>query len=142
VIHSDGIAAARTLIAPDASTKALQRRLPDGWELAPYPGDALRQGVQRRQHPRAGARSVRDREPRRAGDRFTASQLCRVHFASAQPLVHGGPLWEALCYAQIGGLTLATAVTFFLVPVFYTVIVFDLKVVAWQHPRNNQPATA
>jgi multidrug efflux pump len=31
--------------------------------------------------------------------------------------VHGGPLWEALCYAQIGGLTFATAVTLFVVPV-------------------------
>ncbi len=45
--------------------------------------------------------------------------------------LHGGPLWEALCYAQIGGLTLATSVTLFLVPVFYAVFVFDLKVVAW-----------
>jgi len=44
---------------------------------------------------------------------------------------HGGPLWEALCYAQIGGLTLATGVTLFLVPVFYAVFVFDLKVVKW-----------
>jgi hypothetical protein len=40
-------------------------------------------------------------------------------------------LWEALCYAQIGGLTLATAVTLFLVPVFYAVCVIDLKVVEW-----------
>ena len=45
--------------------------------------------------------------------------------------LHGGPLWEALCYAQIGGLTVATAVTLLLVPVFYAVFVFDLKVVAW-----------
>jgi multidrug efflux pump len=45
--------------------------------------------------------------------------------------LHGGPLWEALCYAQIGGLTLATTVTLFLVPVFYAVFVFDLKVVDW-----------
>jgi multidrug efflux pump subunit AcrB len=45
--------------------------------------------------------------------------------------LHGGPLWEALCYAQIGGLTVATAVTLFLVPVFYAVCVFDLKVVDW-----------
>jgi multidrug efflux pump subunit AcrB len=48
--------------------------------------------------------------------------------------LHGGPLWEALCYAQIGGLTLATAVTLFLVPVFYSVFVLDLKVVAWGPP--------
>jgi multidrug efflux pump subunit AcrB len=45
--------------------------------------------------------------------------------------LHGGPLWEALCYAQIGGLTLATAVTLFLVPVFYAVFVLDLKIVTW-----------
>ena len=25
--------------------------------------------------------------------------------------MHGGPLWEPLCYAQIGGLTLATFIT-------------------------------
>jgi multidrug efflux pump len=46
--------------------------------------------------------------------------------------LHGGPLWEALCYAQIGGLTLATAVTLFLVPVFYSVFVLDLKIVKWE----------
>jgi multidrug efflux pump len=46
--------------------------------------------------------------------------------------LHGGPLWEALCYAQIGGLTLATAVTLFLVPVFYSICVLDLKVVRWE----------
>src|SRR5262249_29822618 len=46
--------------------------------------------------------------------------------------LHGGPLWEALCYAQIGGLTLATAVTLFLVPVFYAVFVLDLQIVRWE----------
>ena len=40
--YSDGIAAARTLIALEADPAALQRRLPDGWELAPYEGDDLR----------------------------------------------------------------------------------------------------
>jgi multidrug efflux pump subunit AcrB len=45
--------------------------------------------------------------------------------------LHGGPLWEALCYAQIGGLTVATAVTLLIVPVFYAVFVLDLKVVRW-----------
>jgi len=40
--YSDGIAAARTLIALEANATALQRRLPDGWELAPYAGDDLR----------------------------------------------------------------------------------------------------
>jgi multidrug efflux pump subunit AcrB len=46
--------------------------------------------------------------------------------------LHGGPLWQALCYAQIGGLTFATAVTLFIVPVFYAVFVLDLKVVTWK----------
>lgn len=31
--YSDGIAAARTLIALEANAIALQRRLPDGWDL-------------------------------------------------------------------------------------------------------------
>ena len=46
--------------------------------------------------------------------------------------LHGGPLWEALCYAQIGGLTLATMVTLFIVPVFYSIFVLDLKLVRWE----------
>jgi multidrug efflux pump len=46
--------------------------------------------------------------------------------------LHGGPLWEALCYAQIGGLTFATTVTLFLVPVLYAIFVLDLKVVRWK----------
>ena len=45
---------------------------------------------------------------------------------------HGGPLWEPLCYAQIGGLTLATFVTLLLVPILYAVFVLDLKVVRWK----------
>jgi multidrug efflux pump subunit AcrB len=45
--------------------------------------------------------------------------------------LHGGPLWEALCYAQFGGLSVATAVTLFLVPVIYSVFVLDLKIVRW-----------
>ncbi len=44
---------------------------------------------------------------------------------------HGGPLWEPLCYAQIGGLTIATFVTLLLVPVLYAACVLDLKVVTW-----------
>ena len=40
--YSDGIAAARTLLALEADASALQRRLPSGWELAPYSGDDLR----------------------------------------------------------------------------------------------------
>src|SRR5262249_27661611 len=44
---------------------------------------------------------------------------------------HGGPLWEPLCYAQIGGLTIATFVTLLLVPVLYATCVLDLKIVTW-----------
>ncbi len=42
---------------------------------------------------------------------------------------HGGPLWEPLCHAQIGGLTFATFVTLLLVPVIYATLVLDLKLV-------------
>ena len=45
--------------------------------------------------------------------------------------VHGGPLWEPMCYAQIGGLTAATAVTLLLVPVMYSICVLDLKIIRW-----------
>jgi multidrug efflux pump subunit AcrB len=45
--------------------------------------------------------------------------------------MHGGPLWEPLCYAQIGGLTLATFITLILVPVLYSIFVQDLKLIAW-----------
>ena len=40
--YSDGIAAARTLVALEANAAALQRRLPAVWKLAPYAGDDLR----------------------------------------------------------------------------------------------------
>jgi multidrug efflux pump subunit AcrB len=46
--------------------------------------------------------------------------------------LHGGPLWEPLCYSQIGGLTVATFVTLLLVPVLYSIFVLDLKVVKWE----------
>jgi multidrug efflux pump subunit AcrB len=45
--------------------------------------------------------------------------------------MHGGPLWEPLCYVQIGGLTAATVVTLVLVPVLYAIFVLDLKLVTW-----------
>ena len=46
--------------------------------------------------------------------------------------LHGGPLWEPLCYAQIGGLTFATCITLVLVPVLYAIFVLDLKIVRWE----------
>jgi multidrug efflux pump subunit AcrB len=45
---------------------------------------------------------------------------------------NGGPLWQAMCYAQIGGLTIATFVTLILVPVIYAVFVKDLRLVTWE----------
>jgi multidrug efflux pump subunit AcrB len=50
---------------------------------------------------------------------------------------HGGPLWKPLCYAQIGGLAVATFITLLLVPVFYSIAVLDLKIVKWQSVRKN-----
>jgi multidrug efflux pump subunit AcrB len=59
---------------------------------------------------------------------------------------HGGPLWEPLCYAQIGGLTFATFVTLLLVPVLYATCVLDLKLVRWDAhapaPAEDIAATA
>jgi multidrug efflux pump subunit AcrB len=53
--------------------------------------------------------------------------------------LHGGPLWEPLCYAQIGGLTIATFVTLLLVPVLYSIFVQDLKLIRWEAPRSREP---
>jgi Cu/Ag efflux pump CusA len=47
---------------------------------------------------------------------------------------HGGPLWEPLCYAQIGGLSIATFITLGLVPVLYAITVRDLKWISWGSP--------
>ncbi len=46
--------------------------------------------------------------------------------------LHGGPLWEPLCYAQIGGLSVATFIELLLVPVLYALFVLDLKIVKWE----------
>jgi multidrug efflux pump subunit AcrB len=53
-------------------------------------------------------------------------------FALVPLALHGGPLWEPLCYAQIGGLAVATVITLILVPVFYAISVKDLKIVKWE----------
>ena len=50
--------------------------------------------------------------------------------------VHGGPLWQPLCYAQIGGLGVATFITLLLVPVLYSIFVMDLKFVKWDGPTE------
>jgi multidrug efflux pump subunit AcrB len=41
--------------------------------------------------------------------------------------LESGPLWKPLCYAEIGGLAVATLITLLLVPVFYSSFVVDLK---------------
>ncbi len=46
--------------------------------------------------------------------------------------LEGGPLWKPLCYAQIGGLAVATFITLLLVPVFYSIFVLDLKWIRWE----------
>ena len=53
--------------------------------------------------------------------------------------LHGGPLWQPLCYAQIGGLGVATFITLLLVPVLYSIFVMDLKLVTWGkvEPHND-----
>ena len=50
--------------------------------------------------------------------------------------LHGGPLWKPLCYAQIGGLGVATFITLLLVPVIYSVAVLDLRIVGWEGRRE------
>ena len=66
-------------------------------------------------------------------------RLCLVSYRLA---IHGGPLWEPLCYAQIGGLTIATFVTLLLVPVIYSIFVLDLKLIKWEAPADAEPETA
>ena len=57
-------------------------------------------------------------------------------FALFPLAMHGGPLWEPLCWAQIGGLTAATFITLILVPVIYSIVVLDLKLVKWEGPTE------
>ena len=52
---------------------------------------------------------------------------------------HGGPLWEPMCYAQIGGLTAAMFVTLIVVPVLYAIFVLDLKLVKWEERHAPAP---
>jgi multidrug efflux pump subunit AcrB len=58
-------------------------------------------------------------------------------FALVPLALHGGPLWEPLCYAQIGGLTVATVITLLLVPVFYSIAVLDLKIIKWVPAKSH-----
>jgi multidrug efflux pump subunit AcrB len=54
--------------------------------------------------------------------------------------LHGGPLWKPLCYAQIGGLLVATVVTKLQVPVMYAIFVLDFKILKWDTAEDELPA--
>ena len=56
--------------------------------------------------------------------------------------LHGGPLWKPLCYAQIGGLLVATIVTKLQVPVMYAIFVEDLKILKWETIEKAPEAVA
>jgi multidrug efflux pump subunit AcrB len=56
--------------------------------------------------------------------------------------INGGPLWEPMCYAQIGGLLAATVITLLLVPVLYTIFVEDLKIVKWESKGRSASASS
>jgi multidrug efflux pump subunit AcrB len=55
--------------------------------------------------------------------------------------MHGGPLWQPLCYAQIGGLLIATIVTKLQVPVMYAIFVLDLKILKWETKSEERTST-
>ena len=51
-----------------------------------------------------------------------------------------------MCYAQIGGLSVATFITLLLMPVIYAIFVLDLKLVKWKKTEEtvgavHEPAT-
>ncbi len=46
--------------------------------------------------------------------------------------IHGGPFWESMCYAQIGGLAIANYITKLLAPALYAIFALDLKLIEWK----------
>ncbi|MBI5606454.1 MAG: efflux RND transporter permease subunit, partial [Deltaproteobacteria bacterium] len=50
--------------------------------------------------------------------------------------LHGGPLWEPLCYTQIGGLLVANFITKLLVPAVYAICVLDFKIIKWKGEKE------
>ncbi|MEM8570749.1 MAG: efflux RND transporter permease subunit [Pseudomonadota bacterium] len=63
-------------------------------------------------------------------------------FALIPLAIHGGPLWQPLCYAQIGGLVVATFTTLVLVPMLYAFFVLDIKLIGWERDQGDlEPAT-
>jgi multidrug efflux pump subunit AcrB len=95
-------------------------------------------------------------EMREKGESFTQA-ICDAGIERLRPVMitvgatilalfplasHGGPLWQPLCYAQIGGLAVATFITLLLVPVFYSIAVLDLKIVRWEQPESTQETSS
>jgi multidrug efflux pump subunit AcrB len=54
--------------------------------------------------------------------------------------LHGGPLWRPLCFAQIGGLSLATVIELVLVKSFYVTFVADLGILKWGPGKREDEA--
>jgi multidrug efflux pump subunit AcrB len=54
--------------------------------------------------------------------------------------MHGGPLWEPLCWVQIGGLTFATIITLIIVPILYAIFVLDLRLIRWGKAQEDAHA--
>ncbi len=54
---------------------------------------------------------------------------------------HGGPLWEPLCYAQVGGLLISTLITLLLVPTLYAFVILDLKWIKWDSKTAKRKST-
>jgi len=50
--------------------------------------------------------------------------------------MRGGPLWAPICYAQIGGLTVATFITLLMVPALYSIMALDLKWLTWEEKHE------
>jgi multidrug efflux pump subunit AcrB len=61
-------------------------------------------------------------------------------FALVPLAMHGGPLWEPMCYAQMGGMMVATFITLLLVPVIYSIFVLDLKLIKWDTSEHKEIA--
>ena len=59
-------------------------------------------------------------------------------FALVPLAMHGGPLWEPMCYAQMGGMMVATFITLLLVPVIYSIFVLDLKLIKWETTKEEK----
>ena len=63
------------------------------------------------------------------------------HLALFPLAMHGGPLWQPLCYTQIGGLAVATFITLLLGPVLYAILVMDLKILKWEEKEKRPTLT-